>query len=174
MHTPTSRGPDRGFVHQGVPGFRPGVDGRGFFRGNHDGFRDGRGFFRDHDGFRDRRFFEPSPGVIPFSVGPSFVQPVPVPVPEAVPVPIPALQATVLPSLETLLPAANFAQNPPQFLPLQDGTYALISPALFCGTDQAACEQIAEQLAQMTPGWGTATLDGPDGYGVYVTHQAVS
>jgi len=159
----TTRGPERSFFHHDAPGLRPGVgEGRDFFRG-------------DHDRDRVRRRFDVPPAVIPFPVAPPFVQPVPVPVPEAVPVPIPTLQAAVLPPLEALMPAANFAQNPPEFLPLQNGTYAVISPALFCGTDQAGtCEAIAAQLAQMTPGWGTALLNGPDGYGVYLTQQGSS
>ena len=38
--------------------------------------------------------------------------------------------------------------------------------------DQAAAPQgIAGQLAQMSPGWGTTVLNGPQGYGVYLTYQ---
>jgi hypothetical protein len=50
--------------------------------------------------------------------------------------------------------------------------YAVSSPLLFCGVDQAGtCQLIAQQLAQITPGWGTTTMNGPQGYGVYLTYQ---
>lgn len=90
----------------------------------------------------------------------------------AVPVPVPALQPIVLPALEQVLPTAGFDQNPPNFLFLQGNTYALVHPLLFCGVDQAAtCQVLAQQLAQITPGWGTTVMDGPEGYGVYLTFQ---
>ena len=45
------------------------------------------------------------------------------------------------------------------------------SPILFCGVDQAgACRLMADQLARTGPGWGTTVMDGPQGYGVYVTY----
>ena len=102
------------------------------------------------------------------------VVPVPVPVPRPVPapVPVPVAPATVLPALQQVFPAAGFPQNPPQFIPLQGNTYALSSPLLFCGVDQAGtCQLIAQQLSQITPGWGTVTMNGPQGYGVYLTYQ---
>jgi hypothetical protein len=117
------------------------------------------------------------------------VVPVPVPVPAAVPAaaplpaalpplaplaaPPPGLQGAVLPPLQQVLPNAGFGQNPPQFFPLQGSNgYGVSSPLLFCGVDQAnTCQLIAQQLSQITPGWSTATLNGPQGYGVYLTYQ---
>ena len=55
----------------------------------------------------------------------------------------------------------------------QNQVYAVIHPALFCGIDQVGtCQALVEQLAQRAPGWGTTILDGPVGYGVYLTYQA--
>jgi hypothetical protein len=72
-----------------------------------------------------------------------------------------------------LFPSAGFAQDPPQLIPLQNNTYAVSSPTLFCGVDQAGtCRLIADQLARIAPGWGTTVMDGPQGYGVYPTYQA--
>jgi hypothetical protein len=100
-----------------------------------------------------------------------------VPLPPAavpVPVPVPAIQSAILPPLQQAFPAAGFPQNPPQILPLQSNTYAVSSPALFCGVDQAGtCQLMAQQLAQITPGWGTTVMNGPEGYGVYLTYQPV-
>jgi hypothetical protein len=163
--------PNGGFVQHPAPGVAP-RGGPGFgFRGNGPSyFRDDRNIGR---GYRTPPVVIAPPVVQPVPV-PQAV-PVPVPVPAAVAAPMPNLLAAVLPSLEALMPAADFADNPPQFLPLDSGGYALISPVLFCGADQAAtCEAMAAQLAQMTPGWGTAVLNGPDGYGVYLTYQGYS
>jgi hypothetical protein len=118
--------------------------------------------------------------LVPVPAAPVLVPaaPLPVPVPPAaavpvpVPVPVPVAQ-TVLPALQQVFPTAGFQQNPPQFLPLQNNTYALSSPLLFCGTDQAGtCQLMAQQLAQITPGWGTTVMNGPQGYGVYLTYQS--
>jgi hypothetical protein len=113
-----------------------------------------------------------APVVIPFAVPAPEVVPAPVPVP--VPVPVPTLQAAVLPPLQQVFSPGPFQQTPLQVLPLQDNSFALIHPLLFCGMDVAGnCDAIAAQLAAITPGWGTAVLDGPDGYGVYVTYQPI-
>jgi hypothetical protein len=122
-----------------------------------------RSEFRDHDrDDRDNRVI---------------IVPVPVPAPAAqpvlLPVPVPAPLQGALPPLQQLFPAAGFGQNPPQFIPLQGNNYAVSSPLLFCGVDQAGtCQLIAQQLSQITPGWGTTVINGPQGYGVYLTYQA--
>jgi hypothetical protein len=113
-----------------------------------------------------------APVVVPVTVPVPHVVPAPMPVP--VPVPLPVLQAAVLPPLQQLFSPAPFQQTPLQVLPLQDNSFALIHPLLFCGMDVAGnCDAIAAQLASIAPGWGTAVLDGPDGYGVYVTYQPI-
>ncbi len=117
----------------------------------------------------------PAPVVpLPVPVAPA-VQPVPVPVAQPVPVPVPApIQAAILPPLQQLFPGAGFAQNPPQLLPIQGNSYAVSSPVLFCSVDQAGtCQLLAQELAQVTPGWGTTIMNGPQGYGVYLTYQPV-
>jgi hypothetical protein len=116
---------------------------------------------------------------------------VPVIVPQPVLTFVPTLQAAVLPALAQVLGPgpfpplpgpgpfpqaplqgpAPFLQAPMQFLPLEGNTYAIASPVLFCGVDTAGdCEAMAEALAEITPGWGTTMMDGPDGYGVYLTY----
>ncbi|HLH21889.1 MAG TPA: hypothetical protein VK066_05170 [Chloroflexota bacterium] len=125
---------------------------------HHDDWRRDRGDRHDHD---DHVI------VVPVPVAPPAAQPVPVPVP----VPVPAVQAA-LPPLQQLFPAAGFAQNPPQFIPLQGNNYAVSSPLLFCSVDQTGtCQLIAQQLSQITPGWGTTVMNGPEGYGMYLTYQ---
>ncbi|HLH25636.1 MAG TPA: hypothetical protein VFB73_18885 [Chloroflexota bacterium] len=148
---------------------------------HHFGFRNG---FRD--GFRiGHPVVVPVPAPVPAVAvpvpAPVAAVPVPVAAPvaavavpapvAAVPVPVPVVQA-VLPALQQVFPTAGFAQNPPQFIPLQGNTYAVSSPLLFCGADQAGtCQLMAQQLAQVTPGWGTTLMNGPQGYGVYLTYQ---
>jgi hypothetical protein len=121
----------------------------------------------DGGGFRDRGRRDRQPIFVP----------VPIEVPaspvQAVPVPVPVPVQAALPALQQLFPGAGFQQNPPQFIPLQGNSYAVSSPLLFCGADQAGtCQLMAQQLAQITPGWGTAVMNGPQGYGVYLTYQA--
>jgi hypothetical protein len=147
--------------------------------GQHHGFRAGfRHGFRA--GFFDRGVRIHPPVVVPVPVPAPPVEAVPVPVPAApvqavpVPVPVPAPVAqVVLPALQQVFPNAGFLQNPPQFLPLQGNMYAVSSPILFCGVDQAGtCQLMAQQLAQITPGWSTTVMNGPQGYGVYLTYQS--
>jgi hypothetical protein len=82
---------------------------------------------------------------------------------------IAALQAAVVPSLAAVFPTVDFADSPPQFEAIGPNAYAAVSPQLFWGPDQAAAAQAAAvQLAQHTPGWSTALLNGPEGYGYYL------
>ncbi|HLI28316.1 MAG TPA: hypothetical protein VKZ60_14685 [Chloroflexota bacterium] len=110
----------------------------------------------------------------PVPVAPAVVAPAPavvaVPVPvTAVPVPV---QNVIVPALQQVLPPGALQQAPLQLYPLGANQYALIHPLLFCGADTAGtCQQLAQQLAQVAPGFGTAVLNGPNGYGVYVTYQ---
>jgi hypothetical protein len=98
-----------------------------------------------------------------------------VPLPGAVPGPFPALQAAVQPGLQQMFPSAGLQQNPLQFLPLQGNQYALINPVLFCGVDTASnCQAMAQQLAAVVPGFGASVMNGPSGYGVYLTYQPSS
>jgi hypothetical protein len=149
-------GPDRGRDHQGRGSDQ---DDRGRDRGDRD----------DNGGDWDRGQ-APAPVYVvpqqPNYAPPVIVEPVPVPV-------TPDLQAYVLPPLEALFPTADFADYPPALLSVGNNTYALSSPMLFWGPDQVAVPQaIAAQLAQSTPGWGAAVLNGPQGYGVYLTYQS--
>jgi hypothetical protein len=81
----------------------------------------------------------------------------------------------VLPPLQQLLPPPLFQEQPLQVARLPGGQMALSHPLLFCPLDQAAvCEELARQLAEVTPGWSTTTMSGPQGYGVYLTYQPPS
>jgi hypothetical protein len=128
---------------------------------------------------RDREFDRRGPDiVVPAPAIAPQVQAVPVPAPvvvpqiQAVPVPVPALQPVVMPALEQVFPTVDFGQYPPQFLSFGDNSYVLSNPPVFCGVDDAGtCQFEAQQLAQIMPGWGTAVLNGPQGYGVYLTYQ---
>ncbi len=117
-----------------------------------------------------QRGFPGAPVLAPGPVVP-VAQPLPVPVPVAVPVP--AVQAAILPPLQQAFPTAGFAQSPPQLVALPGNGYALSHPLLFCGPDAAgSCQAMAWQLAQVAPGFGTAVMNGPEGYGVYLTYGA--
>lgn len=110
----------------------------------------------------------------PVPAAPVIVAPAPevvtVPVPVAV-VPVP-VQNVILPALQQVLPPGALQQAPLQLYPFGSNQYALIHPLLFCGMDTAGtCQQLAQQLAQIAPGFGTAVLNGPNGYGIYVTYQ---
>jgi len=100
---------------------------------------------------------------------------VPVLVPQPAVALLPPLQLQVLPALGQVLSPAPFYDTPIQFLPTgqSEFQYFLEHPLLFCGTDEAdTCEALAEQLAEVAPGFGTLLSDGPDGYGVYLTYTA--
>jgi hypothetical protein len=141
----------------------------------------------------------PVPVIVPapvFIFVPVFVpQPVPVFIPVVVPrrhvVFVPVVQHVVLPALgqvlagesippvlptfadEPILTAEPFQEVPLQFVPLEPDLYALVHPLLFCDLDVAeTCEALAEQLAEIAPGFGTIIMDGPNGYGVYLTYQS--
>jgi len=90
--------------------------------------------------------------------------------------PLPVVVSTyVLPPLQQFLPPMALQQAPLQVARLPGGQMALSHPLLFCSLDQAAtCEELAQQLAAVTPGWSTTTMSGPQGYGVYLTYQPSS
>ena len=160
------RGGAQGDRGQGQGPDRGGPQGN---RGPGQGNLGDRGADRGDRGDRGDGQFAPPVYVTPPPVyqPPPIVEPVPVPVPVT-----PDLNGYVLPPLEALFPAADFADYPPSLLPLGNNVYALSSPMLFWTPDQAATPQaLAAQLDQSSPGWGTTVLDGPQGYGVYLTYQ---
>ena len=49
--------------------------------------------------------------------------------------------------------------------------YALIHLLRFCGEDdEKHCDDMADRRAAVAPGFDTASMDGPDGYGIYLTY----
>ncbi len=148
-------------------------DGRGPDRADW-GNRDDRGRDRDDWG-RDRddqrpygdhdRYQPPVVVAPPAYQPPTVVQPVPVPV-------MPEVTAYVLPPLEALFPAADFANYPPTLVPVGNNVYIVSSPQLFWTADQlAAAQALASELAQSSPGCGATVVSGPLGYGAYLTYQ---
>jgi hypothetical protein len=98
---------------------------------------------------------------------------IPVVVPQAGPALFPALQGAILPAMGQVLPPGPFQDTPLQLLPVADNQYALVHPLLFCGEDdEEHCDDLADQMAAVAPGFGTSLMDGPDGYGVYLTYEA--
>jgi len=141
----------------------------------------------------------PVPVFIPQPVFVYIPVPVPVPVPLAgpplpppPPFPIlmsqqaapflPVMQNEVLPAISQVLPPEQFQDVPLQLLPVQPepaapaplpSTYVLAHPLLFCGLDAVdTCEDLADQLDAISPGFDTPVMDGPNGYGMYLTYQA--
>jgi hypothetical protein len=83
-----------------------------------------------------------------------------------------ALQAAFLEGVERIFPAEVIAQAPARFVPLQGNTYLVSHPALFWRVQDApAAEALAQELAGITPGWGTRLYNGPQGRGVYLTYE---
>jgi len=82
------------------------------------------------------------------------------------------IQNAVLPPLQQVLPPGALARTAVRYMPLADNRYAMIHPLLFCSLDETtSCERMAESLASVTPGFGTSLMDGPDGFGMYLTFQ---
>jgi hypothetical protein len=90
---------------------------------------------------------------------------------------VPAVQNTILPALTQVLPPDQLQDTPLQVLPADPAAsvpsaFVLAHPLLFCDVDSAdTCEDLADQLDAITPGFDTAVVDGPNGYGVYLTYE---
>ena len=130
--------------------------------------------------------YVPLPVPVPFPLaGPPPLPPPPFPIlmsQQAAPF-LPTMQNEVLPAISQVLPPEQFQDVPLQLLPVQPetpgpaaplpSTYVLAHPLLFCGLDAVdTCEDLADQLDAITPGFDTTVMDGPNGYGVYLTYQA--
>ncbi len=88
------------------------------------------------------------------------------------PMPWPALREALEEGLTQIFPADALQQGRVQFLPLRGNEYVVSHPALYWRVEEEpAAEAVAEELAGIAPGWGTAVLNGPRGYGVYLTYQ---
>jgi hypothetical protein len=86
--------------------------------------------------------------------------------------PAQALNSLVLPAVARVVPFQNLQETPLQFMPLQGNVYMVSHPDLYWQPGQAPFAQtVAQQLASMSPGWGTTIANGPQGYGVYLTYQ---
>jgi hypothetical protein len=103
-------------------------------------------------------------------------------------------QNEVVPAISQVLPPEQFQDVPLQVVPLTPDAsapaaisppeapqvtapapevYALAHPLLFCQVEASdTCQDLAAQLSGIKPGFGTTTMDGPNGYGVYLTYQA--
>jgi hypothetical protein len=83
-------------------------------------------------------------------------------------------QAGLLPTLQQLLPREVLQQTPLQLQQLDADTYLLNHPGLFWQVDQAPSAQAAAlQLAGRIPNLHTMVLNGPQGFGIYLTYDTV-
>jgi hypothetical protein len=83
-------------------------------------------------------------------------------------------QVGLLPTVQQLLPREVLQQTPVQLVPLDADTYLLSHPGLFWPVDQAPSAQAAAlQLAGRVPNLHTMVLDGPQGFGIYLTYDTV-
>jgi hypothetical protein len=71
-----------------------------------------------------------------------------------------------------MLPPQLWQQSPLQLVALDNNTYAVSNPNLSWPPNQAgAAEAAAQQLASLAPGWSTTVMNGPQGYGLYLTYH---
>jgi len=84
-------------------------------------------------------------------------------------------QAGLLPAVQQLLPREVLQQTPLQLQQLDADTYLLNHPGLFWPVDQAPSAQAAaQQLAGRIPNLHTTILNGPQGFGIYLTYDTAT
>lgn len=84
-------------------------------------------------------------------------------------------QAGLLAAIQQALPSQLLQQTPLQLVALDNNTYAVAHPSLFWPMTQAgAAQATAQRLASLTPGWSTTVMDGPQGYGIYLTYRGLA
>ncbi|HEY7061798.1 MAG TPA: hypothetical protein VII06_09975 [Chloroflexota bacterium] len=68
--------------------------------------------------------------------------------------------------------ASDAAAPNDEALDADSGEYALIHPLLLCEVDEAGVcgDEMADELAAVAPGFAVTVMDGPDGYGIYLTY----
>jgi hypothetical protein len=83
-------------------------------------------------------------------------------------------EAVMLRTIREVVPPEVLQQTPVQLLPLDADTYLLSHPGLFWPVDQAPSAQAAAlQLAGRVPNLHTMVLNGPQGFGIYLTYDTV-
>jgi hypothetical protein len=121
--------------------------------------------------------YVPAPVPVPFPVADAPPPLFPVVMPQQMAPFAPVVQNTVLPALGQVLPTEPLQDVPLQIMPVDPAApvpsaYVLAHPLLFCELDATdTCEDLADQLDAITPGFDTTVADGPNGYGVYLTYQ---
>jgi hypothetical protein len=84
-------------------------------------------------------------------------------------------QGGLLRTVQQLLPWEVLQQTPLQLQQLDADTYLLHHPGLFWPVDQAPSAQAAaQQLASRIPNVHTTVLNGPHGFGIYLTYDAAT
>jgi hypothetical protein len=84
-------------------------------------------------------------------------------------------QTGLLPAAQQVLPLEALQQTPIQFQPIDGDTYLVSHPDLFWSLAQASTAQmVAQQFASRMPGVHTAVLNGPQGYGIYLTYDTAT
>src|SRR5262249_41518387 len=82
-------------------------------------------------------------------------------------------QTGMLAALQQVVPAQVLQQTPLQLVSLDNNTYAVSHPNLFWPVNQMGVAQAqAQRLAGFGPGWSPTVMDGPQGYGVYLTYHS--
>src|SRR5437588_802410 len=83
-------------------------------------------------------------------------------------------EATMLRTIREVVPPEVLQQTPLQLQQLDADTYLLNHPGLFWSVDQAPSAQAAAlQLAGRIPNLHTTVLNGPQGFGIYLTYDTV-
>jgi hypothetical protein len=84
-------------------------------------------------------------------------------------------QTGLLGAIQQVVPPQVLQQTPLQLVSLDNNMYAVSHPNLFWSVNQAAAAQAqAQRLASFAPGWSTTVMNGPQGYGVYLTYQSLA
>jgi hypothetical protein len=84
-------------------------------------------------------------------------------------------QTGLLPAAQQVLPLESLQQTPIQIQQLDGNTYLVSHPSLFWPVEQAATAQmVAQQFASRMPGVHGTVLNGPQGYGIYLTYDTTT
>ena len=84
-------------------------------------------------------------------------------------------EAGLLAAVQQVLPPQLLQQTPLQLMAVDNNTYVVSHPNLFWPVNQMGVAQAqAQRLASFAPGWSTTVMNGPQGYGVYLTYQTLA
>jgi hypothetical protein len=92
------------------------------------------------------------------------------------PVSYDAPEATMLRTVREVVPAEVLQQTAVQIVPLDGDTYLISHPSLVWPLDQAGNARfvVDQYFARHGRGWGTLSVNGPHGQGVYLTYDVAA